>query len=42
MQVPLYVRSMGYFAVVKIPYSNAGQGVYTITSKAELEVRFNR
>lgn len=27
---------MGGHAVVKVPYSNAGQGVYTITSAAEL------
>ncbi|CEO97789.1 unnamed protein product (mitochondrion) [Plasmodiophora brassicae] len=36
-EIPLYVRSMGWHAVVKIPYSNAGQGVFTITSKAELD-----
>lgn len=35
--VPLWVRRMGGFAVVKNPYSNAGQGVYTITSDDELE-----
>jgi hypothetical protein len=28
---------MGGHAVVKVPYSNAGQGVYTITSPKELE-----
>jgi len=27
---------MGGHAVVKVPYSNAGQGVFTITSPAEL------
>lgn len=37
-EVPLYVKSMGWHAVVKVPYSNAGQGVYTITSKKELDV----
>src|SRR5689334_19223342 len=36
-EIPLYVRSMGWHAVVKVPYSNAGQGVYTITSKLELD-----
>lgn len=35
--VPLWVESMGGHAVVKVPYANAGQGVYTITSKRELE-----
>ena len=36
-EVPLWVRSFGGRAVVKVPYSNAGQGVYTITSDEELE-----
>jgi hypothetical protein len=36
-EVPLWVRSMGGHAVVKIPYSNAGQGVYTITNERELQ-----
>lgn len=36
-EIPLWVKSMGDHAVVKVPYSNAGQGVYTITSKKELE-----
>ena len=35
--VPLWVRQMGGVAVVKNPYSNAGQGVWTITSERELE-----
>lgn len=35
--VPLYVKSFGGFAVIKNPYSNAGQGVWTITSEKELE-----
>lgn len=35
--VPLWVARMGGSAVVKDPYSNAGQGVYTITSQAELD-----
>lgn len=36
-EVPLWVKKMGGQAVVKVPYSNAGQGVYTIVNKAELE-----
>ncbi|MFT5681429.1 MAG: hypothetical protein ACI8RZ_002335, partial [Myxococcota bacterium] len=36
-EVPLWVNRMGGVAVVKNPYSNAGQGVYTITSPRELE-----
>lgn len=35
-EVPLWVQRMGGIAVVKNPYSNAGQGVYTIASEAEL------
>jgi hypothetical protein len=36
-EVPFWVQRMGGLAVVKVPYANAGQGVYTITSPAELE-----
>lgn len=36
-EVPLWVQRLGGHAVVKVPYSNAGQGVYTITSQAELD-----
>ena len=36
-EVPIWVERMGGVAVVKDPYSNAGQGVYTITSAEELE-----
>lgn len=36
-EIPIWVAKMGGHAVVKVPYSNAGQGVYTITSPAELE-----
>ena len=36
-EVPLYVKMFGGHAVIKIPYSNAGQGVYTITSEKELK-----
>ena len=35
-EIPLYVDSMGGHAVIKVPYSNAGQGVYTITTPEEL------
>lgn len=35
-EVPLHVRAMGGCAVIKVPYSNAGQGVWTITSGEEL------
>ncbi len=36
-EVPLWVNRFGGHAVVKIPYSNAGQGVYIITSQRELD-----
>ena len=36
-EVPLWVERMGGVAVVKNPYSNAGQGVWTITRAQELE-----
>lgn len=36
-EIPLWVLKMGGQAVVKIPYSNAGQGVFTITNEKELE-----
>jgi hypothetical protein len=36
-EVPLWIDRMGGIGVVKNPYSNAGQGVYTITSRAELD-----
>ena len=36
-EVPLLVDTMGGMAVIKVPYANAGQGVYTITNKKELE-----
>lgn len=37
LQIPLWVQKFGGKAVIKNPYSNAGQGVYTITSERELE-----
>ena len=36
-EIPLWVEKLGGQAVIKIPYSNAGQGVFTITSNKELE-----
>lgn len=36
-EVPLLIERMGGVAAVKVPYANAGQGVWTITSKAELQ-----
>ena len=38
VEIPLWVQKFGGKAVVKNPYSNAGQGVYTITSQRELDV----
>ena len=35
-EVPIWVERMGGVAVVKVPYSNAGQGVYTIVNEQEL------
>jgi hypothetical protein len=35
-EIPLWLERFGGHAVVKNPYSNAGQGVYTITSSREL------
>lgn len=36
-EIPLWVARMGGQAVVKVPYSNAGQGVYTIVNQQELD-----
>ncbi len=36
-EIPLWVNHFGGQAVVKVPYSNAGQGVYTIVSPSELD-----
>ena len=36
-EVPLWVDRMGGVAVIKNPYSNAGQGVWTVTSHQELD-----
>lgn len=36
-EIPLWVKKMGGHAVIKVPYSNAGQGVFTIVSEEELD-----
>lgn len=36
LEIPLWVKKFGGKAVIKDPYSNAGQGVYTITNDTEL------
>jgi len=36
-EIPIWVKKMGGQAVVKVPYSNAGQGVFTIVSQQELD-----
>jgi hypothetical protein len=36
-EIPIWVKKMGGHAVVKVPYSNAGQGVYTIINDKELD-----
>ncbi len=41
-EVPMWVQRMGGVAVVKDPFSNAGQGVYTITSQRELDYFMSR
>ncbi len=36
-EIPLWVERLGGLAVVKVPYGNAGQGVYTLTNEIELK-----
>ncbi|MCB0322710.1 MAG: hypothetical protein KDD69_04020 [Bdellovibrionales bacterium] len=36
-QIPLVLRKFGGHAVIKVPYSNAGQGVFTVTNQRELD-----
>ena len=36
-EIPLWVKRFGGHAVVKVPYANAGQGVFTIASQLELD-----
>ena len=37
MEIPFHIQALGGKGVVKVPYSNAGQGVYTITNQKELD-----
>ena len=37
LEIPLWVQRFGGRAVIKIPYSNAGQGVFTVTTQEELD-----
>lgn len=41
-EIPLWVNRMGGFACIKDPYSNAGQGVYTVINQHELDVFMER
>ena len=36
-EIPLWLRKLGNHAVIKVPYSNAGQGVYTIVNEKEFD-----
>ena len=36
--IELIIKNMDYRAVIKIPYSNAGQGVFTIHTKEEYDI----
>lgn len=36
-EIPLWIQKMGGHGVIKIPYSNAGQGVFTIINQSELD-----
>ncbi len=36
-EIPLWVKQMNGRAVIKVPYSNAGQGVYTIVTQKDLD-----
>jgi hypothetical protein len=40
-EIPLRVTTFGGHGVIKVPYSNAGQGVYTITNEQELQSFMN-
>ncbi len=41
-EIPLWIQKLGGKGVIKIPYSNAGQGVFTITSEKELKDFMNQ
>lgn len=36
-EIPLIMRTLGGKGVIKVPYGNSGQGVYTITCQAQLD-----
>jgi len=36
-EIPIWVKKLGGQAVVKVPYSNAGQGVFTLVNQEELD-----
>jgi hypothetical protein len=36
-ELPLWIERFDYRAVIKVPYSNAGQGIYPITSKKQFD-----
>ncbi|MFK7824889.1 MAG: hypothetical protein AB8G05_12075 [Oligoflexales bacterium] len=36
-EIPFWLKRFGGHAVVKVPYANAGHGVFTITNKGELD-----
>ncbi len=36
-EIPIWVQRLGGHAVIKVPYSNAGQGVFTVISPRELD-----
>lgn len=42
VEIPKIINKMGSLAVIKIPYSNAGQGVYTITNSNDLQEFMNK
>lgn len=41
VEIPKLIHEMGNLAVVKVPYSNAGQGVYTIANSNDLQTFMN-
>lgn len=36
-EIPMWVKSMGGLACIKVPYSNAGQGVFTVVNPLDLK-----
>ena len=41
-EIPLWIQRFGGVAVVKVHYSNAGQGVYTITRLRNWKIFYNK